>query len=376
MINVCDPVFDTSIRLDDSCISLEGYSVENLLSSDAELRRKGFLSEYFIRPPVSLTIRFPFAFNIKYVVIGTKVNLQKSSGFQISAGRLDDNVPQKICSTVTEKDTVVFHDNSSDLSAFGGDDCDKCCFNISASRVIRGAEKCSLRIFKTRNSSIPAIGKLEVWGNISFGVPKELRQRSICRWKESLEPPKEEPREFRREIAASTSGPAAENGSNVFKICDDFLDSITFEVMTYPMVLPSGKFVDRSTLEKCGAHDAIYGRAPCDPFTGVPFADRVEPIYLPALKARIDSFLLENADNENVKRLPRAVGKRPLSFYTERQAKKSKVPCNVCNGNDNLYSLPCKHVQCKNCLRSATIRCNVCRKNFDKSQVEKYHTDS
>lgn len=366
MINVCDPVFSSIIQLDGSCVSLEDHSVENLLSSNEELRKKGFLSETFIRPPVSLTVCFPFAFNIKYVVIDTRVGAQKSSGFQISAGH-NDNI-QKICSTITEKDIIVFHDNSSDLSTFGSN-CDKCCFNISASRIIRTAKKLSVRIFKTVNS-IPAIGKLEVWGIISYSVPKELQQKFICHWKESKKP-KEEQKETIR-----TPQPITENNTEVFKICDDFLDSITYEVMTCPMVLPSGKYVDRSTLEKCGAHDVMYGRTPCDPFTGIPFTDKLKPVQVPELKVRIDSFLIKNADNENVKCLPRAVGKRSFSFYTERQAKISKILCNICNENNNLYSLPCKHLQCKNCLQSKTIQCNVCLKNFNKSQVEKYHISS
>jgi len=162
-MNICDPIFNTSIQLDGTCISRDDYSVENLISPDAVLRKRGFLCETFIRPPVSLSVYFPFTFDIKFVVIGTRVGGQKSSGFQILAGR--KNNTQKICSMITDKETIVFHDNNTDLSTFGND-YDKYCFNISASRNIRFAEKLTVRIFKTINS-IPAIGKLEIWGNIS-----------------------------------------------------------------------------------------------------------------------------------------------------------------------------------------------------------------
>ena len=52
-------------------------------------------------------------------------------------------------------------------------------------------------------------------------------------------------------------------------IPDRFLDEITCEVMTLPMLLPSGHFVDRSTLDKLHHTDSTYGRPPCDPFTGI-----------------------------------------------------------------------------------------------------------
>lgn len=362
---MCDSIFNASIQLDDSCISREDYSVENLISPDADLRKRGFLCETFIRPPVSLSICFPFAFDIKYVVIGTRVGGQKSSGFQISAGR-NDNI-QKICSMITEKDTIVFHDNSTDLSIFG-DNYDRCCFNISASRNIKSAEKLSVRIFRTVNS-IPGIGKLEIWGKISFIVPKEIRQAIINKWEDSKFPKK-------KQIQINNTHQITETNSGIsdFCICDDFLDSITYEVMTCPMVLPSGKYVDQSTIEKCIKHDEMYGRTPCDPFTGIPFTVTLKPMPVPELKGRIDSFLIKHADNENVKCIPRAVGKRSLSFYAERQTKIIKVHCSICSEDNNLYCLPCKHLQCKNCLQTEKFKCIVCHTSFNRNQIEKYHS--
>ncbi|VVC29396.1 Zinc finger, RING-type,U box domain [Cinara cedri] len=367
LINVCDPIINANIKLDGNCISREDYAVENLISSNESVRKRGFLCETFIRPPISLTVSFPFVFDIRYVVIGTRVGGQKSSGFQVSSGR-NDNV-QKICSIITEKESIVFHDNNTDLSTFGND-YEICCFNISASRCIRSAEKLSVRIFKTANS-IPAISKLEIWGKISFSVPKEIRQAIISNWVENKNPKKEK---LQITHVQSVTEKYAEK-NNIFKICDDFLDSITFEVMNFPMVLPSGKYVDISTIEKCSENDSMYGRMPCDPFTGISYTETLKPLSVPELKGRIDSFLLKHSNNEYVKSLPRVVGKRSFSFYTERQAKTAKVQCNTCNNcyNNNMYCLPCKHYQCKNCLQTMIIECKICHKNFNRSQVEKHH---
>ena len=46
------------------------------------------------------------------------------------------------------------------------------------------------------------------------------------------------------------------------------LDEITYETMLIPMLLPSGHYVDQSTVHKLEQMDLLYGRRPCDPFTG------------------------------------------------------------------------------------------------------------
>ncbi|XP_061065030.1 RING finger protein 37 isoform X5 [Eubalaena glacialis] len=76
---------------------------------------------------------------------------------------------------------------------------------------------------------------------------------------------------------------------------EEFLDPITLEIMPYPMLLPSGKVIDQSTLEKCNRSEATWGRVPSDPFTGVAFTPHSQPLPHPSLKARIDHFLLQHS---------------------------------------------------------------------------------
>lgn len=78
--------------------------------------------------------------------------------------------------------------------------------------------------------------------------------------------------------------------------------------MTQPVTLPSGKIIDQSTLEKHGHNEAIWGRTPSDPFTGLKFSDNRKPIAATALKVRIDKFLLDNCDAGEIKVLPRVLG--------------------------------------------------------------------
>lgn len=63
--------------------------------------------------------------------------------------------------------------------------------------------------------------------------------------------------------------------------------------MTLPMLLPSGVSVDSTTLEEYQKREATWGRAPNDPFTGVPFTSTSQPLPNPQLKSRIDHFVLQ-----------------------------------------------------------------------------------
>ncbi|XP_041757403.2 RING finger protein 37 isoform X1 [Coregonus clupeaformis] len=58
VVNLCLPHFKTTIQCDKLCA--DGYDVTNLLSADPAVRRRGFKLEYFLRPPVQVTLQFGF----------------------------------------------------------------------------------------------------------------------------------------------------------------------------------------------------------------------------------------------------------------------------------------------------------------------------
>lgn len=95
------------------------------------------------------------------------------------------------------------------------------------------------------------------------------------------------------------------SNSSTDPVPEDFLDPITQEVMVLPMLLPSGMSVDNSTLEEHQKREATWGRAPNDPFTGVPFTSSSRPVPNPQLKNRIDHFLLKNGMTGMTRRLGR-----------------------------------------------------------------------
>lgn len=59
------------------------------------------------------------------------------------------------------------------------------------------------------------------------------------------------------------------------------IDSVTCSQMVHPVMLPSGYWVDRSTLEKWKKESLLWSRPPTDPFTGVQL-----PFELPVDEAR------------------------------------------------------------------------------------------
>lgn len=69
--------------------------------------------------------------------------------------------------------------------------------------------------------------------------------------------------------ATGNIGTGRNSGGVTATVPEQFLDEITYELMALPMLLPSGHFVDRSTLDKLQHTDSMYGRPPSDPFTGI-----------------------------------------------------------------------------------------------------------
>ncbi|XP_077457806.1 RING finger protein 37 [Stigmatopora argus] len=58
VVNLCLPHFNTNIRCNKLCA--DGFDVTNLISADPTQRRRGFKLEYFLRPPVQVTLSFDF----------------------------------------------------------------------------------------------------------------------------------------------------------------------------------------------------------------------------------------------------------------------------------------------------------------------------
>lgn len=339
LINLCNPVFKTVVTCD--TISSEGYEATNLVSEDCQKRKNGFLSDRFIKPPVEITLKFPFDVNIRYIQVGAVVGQQKSSGLEFHSSSVPYNsslcsgCPANkqskgglICSPTAERiGSIVLNDNERGVIFFCplqygrqnpnpvpnvGPDFIQRSMMWKKRSVIAHTSSLTLRIFKTCGSSIPAISSIEIWGGPSTCVPASQVSDIMKLWKSSQEELKCEENEGTAmqdvPLFPDITGRKLHE-SVIGDIPDEFFDAITWEIMALPMVLPSGKVVDQQTLDLHAQAEANWGRHPGDPFTGIMFSEGCRPVLDTALKARIDRFLVLNQDRKDLKTIPRTVGR-------------------------------------------------------------------
>ncbi|KAM8885685.1 RING finger protein 37 isoform 2-T2 [Spinachia spinachia] len=151
-----------------------------------------------------------------------------------------------------------------------------------------------LRVTLPFGGSASALGlkALAVWGQPARCCPAEEVER-IKRDHAASERHSPRPVFFTPSGTRNKPTPQAAVSQARLSIPEDFLDQITQEVMLLPMLLPSGVSVDSTTLEEHQKSEATWGRAPNDPFTGVPFTSTSQPLPNPQLKSRIDRFILQ-----------------------------------------------------------------------------------
>uniref|UniRef100_A0A8C2T4P9 U-box domain containing 5 n=1 Tax=Coturnix japonica TaxID=93934 RepID=A0A8C2T4P9_COTJA len=308
VINVCLPQFKPRIHCNK--ISADGYEVENLISEDLARRNRGFRSEYFIKPPVHVTISFPF--NIEICRINIDISsggYQAFSGLEVytstSCNKTSWQSPEAQFSglagqPVSDKDVFTLMENV--LSYPGAVSQDLWNKGPSSLSNVSHLKIC---ITHVAGGGLPGIKRLEVWGQPAKSCPQEVIEgifqvasQCVAQDVGTLKPELWTPME-------SDCVPFSTNDSEqqalrklvdvIQDIPEEFLDPITLEIMTFPMLLPSGKVIDQSTLEKCNRSEASWGRVPSDPFTGVAFSQHSQPLPHPTLKARIDHFLLQHS---------------------------------------------------------------------------------
>lgn len=318
-------------------ISCDNYEIENLISRDPLKKMKGFLAEYFIKPPVSITVHFPVNVQIHCILIDPVVGSQKSSAVEIFScskkvknswlgnpektcvpdekdlyfypvGKYSSNNPNLICF----KNSHFHRRNEFDMNNLSGPiSCPVtvAIYHHSAS-TLASSSHVTVRITRTINGSAVALKNLQIWGQPASSCPRSLQDLIITEYLAAHDNPSRQVRTT--DDATCTKGQKTdiENHSkftiNNVDIPEEFIDPITWEIMSMPMLLPSGKIIDSSTLEKYINTEASWGRCPSDPFTGVLFDSQSQPVPSGSLKTRIDSFLISNSNL--LKDVPRIVG--------------------------------------------------------------------
>ncbi|XP_032691397.1 RING finger protein 37 [Odontomachus brunneus] len=331
LFNFCDPRLRPEIEC--SNVSTEGYEVTNLISGS----RKGFLAYSCIKPPIHIDITFLCNIQINHILIWPSVGSQKSSGFRLySKNTNDGNTPYTLLSNgyLSSRDAgLLFHPADIDSKQiFAPANFLKRYIKVSMRYFTANTHSLRITICKTENS-VPALARIEVWGTVSPRCGKDVVASVYTLWYNHQNT-------FVTECKSSTN--FINTPDNIItnrqknqislEIPEHFLDPITCEMMTQPIILPSGKIIDQTTLEKHEQHEAVWGRPVSDPFTAVPFNEERRPIMATALKLRIDKFLLENSNSDEIKNMPRVLGRAPSSIVM-RDRRILEIPRCVLNKN-------------------------------------------
>ncbi|XP_002737913.1 RING finger protein 37-like [Saccoglossus kowalevskii] len=348
-INFCHPVYQPHIST--SSVSSDGYEVNNLIKArNGIFKTPGFLAAHFIKPPVDIVCEFPCNIYLDKIIIDPCVGAQKSSSFEV----FTKSIPTHSRETwLFDSDAVKKSDaprralrNCSDVAVPVGkafsleNDMTQFTFlnrsfrarppffnndNVTIEApgfVVREMKHHSpqslmnvshviIRISRVVSGSVPALGRLEIYGQPASFHNSEIRDKVYSLYKSLSEKPlKKKKKSSTSSATPVTSRQRSEKNQiskNIPECSVDFIDPITCEVMSLPVLLPSGSTIDQSTLDKHIVSEARWGRKPSDPFTGIVFTDTKKAIPNAKLKSRIDQFLLKGGDR--LKSVPRTVGR-------------------------------------------------------------------
>ncbi|KAA0714481.1 RING finger protein 37 [Triplophysa tibetana] len=295
VLNLCEAHFQTTIQCNKLCA--DGYDVTNLLSEDPLTRRRGLRLEYFLPPPLHVTL----AFRVKMELCRVDVELwpwrsdqgKKSRGLEIFSSPDGDRGQFKLvcrCDLQDEVQVRFHHPNFKprppflDLPPQGPAQIRRVDLWSRGPQSLDSVAQLRVSIPYSGAATALGIKSLAVWAvparccssseveKFHKGHLKSLR----------INPPS----------AVPTSEPL-EPDDVPPDIPEEFLDPLTQELLVFPMILPSGMVIDNSTLEEYQKREATWGRLPNDPFTGVPFAQNSKPLPNPLLKCRIDRLVLQ-----------------------------------------------------------------------------------
>uniref|UniRef100_UPI00358ECBA0 RING finger protein 37 isoform X2 n=1 Tax=Myxine glutinosa TaxID=7769 RepID=UPI00358ECBA0 len=341
-LNVCVAKLGSRIHCDK--ISADGYEADNLISTDVTARSRGFRPEYFIKPPLELTLSLAFPVELTRVDVRVVLGQRGSSGIQVltssGQGKEDANLDVFIQvgrATLSASESVSFcrHVCHSSFPVAGRPDP----VNVPGKgRTLelcsKGAALLAVRFVRVRmqyasGGGVPCIKDMAVWGQ-----PSKICSRDLL--KQVYE--KADDDSLNKAQLHCTPVPviAAESNACVAKertplqnvasedLPEEFKDTITRELMMMPMLLPSGQTVDQTTLDRFFKSEEQWGRKPSDPFTGRHFVDGHRPLPNVLLKSRIDHFLLQSGASQfNVLgRQTQSETSMQLDIQTHRQKRK------------------------------------------------------
>lgn len=413
MINFLSHKLQPAVHCD--AIDDDFHPIDNLISHNQRALDSGFMAYSVTKPPVEIVFNLYCPITIHRIKVWTLLGALRTTAVEIY-GQNKRGTFDKIGGGESQHAEIFEFVNTRKRSI---------CTNTINPRnitfvlfptmgnLLKNCSVIKLVIRKTARC-VPVLRKIEIWGEPARCCPESIRDAVNQMWYESTHEIISSVKEIENDVCQP----------NVTSIPEDLLDEITCEIMTIPMILPSGKAVDQRTIERHNQQEETWGRQPSDPFTGLVYTDTRKPIFNAALKSSIDQFLIKHSDSNKFQHLPRTVGSNFRATITGRTphlhpiAKKRKLESESPELNlsctsleaavrkalatTTRYTLPqvtiepdtachscmktlgsfykinsCKHLICRDCLdfqtqnpSSSSCTCGV---SFEKRSVEKYH---
>lgn len=199
--------------------------------------------------------------------------------------------------------------------------------------LLQNVTHVALKIVRLNGSNVPAIGKVEIWGQ-----PSGLCKPGVLEYALGIQEKIQASVVVKATAIRNRTTDNSKNHTllsyNSSSLPEDFIDPITCEIMTVPLLLPSGHNIDTTTLEKHITGERSWGRSPSDPFTGKVFSDTSKPVPNSALKVRIDKFLLTSG--VSTLSCGRTVGREnSLSRESQNNNPSLKTHSNTTSGESN-----------------------------------------
>lgn len=286
------------------------YAPDNLISNDVQKSSLGYMAYAVVKPPVYLDFELVCSIDLQCIKLWPKLGSLKSTGFEIHVARNSKSQFIKIaqCSGLQEDGIVFVHNHQAAIEKKIQPNFKVYDFYRANLLPLKQVKFVRIRITETTRCP-PVLKQIEIWGFISSRETNENREKVYQLNNASLQQPvcDNEVENKLEENSESTSESTNEDNDE-FPVPEEFLDSLTYEIMALPMVLPCGKTIDQLTLLRHQQEEEKFGRPPSDPFTGQWFTQERKPVLNAALKAQIDRFLLKNAHEKAFESTPRTVG--------------------------------------------------------------------
>jgi hypothetical protein len=298
--------------------------------------QNGFVVDSFVRGNVNIEINFNTEIKLHSIILNSKVNSQVSNGFIISSSISNSNSFKQIARILNDTNKTCYDYEFTRRGTSNSNDqlINKAYFSVNNQAFLNRLTSINIQITRTLNSTNCCLKELKIYGYLSNSIQSD--QKTINNDEE-------------KEIS----------NKNLTNIPNEFIDSITQEMIRVPIRLPSSKIVDKSTLDRYMEEQIKNKETIKDPFTNIPLEKNSLKID-DSLKSKIDHFLLDN---------------NSLSEKDSSKKRKSNEQyCSLClnskSTGKNFYEITsCTHCFCKTCLISLNKICVICKQKFDNTQI-------